>query len=451
MLDVNKLSKVHLLGVGGVSMSSIALILTKWNISVSGCDRIFSERLLTLSEAGCLIFVGTQIDILDKVDLVVYSSAIKQDSDELIYCKNHNIPTMERYEFLGEISKRFQKTIAISGTHGKTTTTSMFTRMLMDASELFCAHIGGDAIGIGNFQYSGEKYFLTEACEYRQSLLSLRPYISIILNVESDHPDTYKNLDELYNTFDNFISFSTFSIINGDSEYYKSRQKYNKELITYGEEEHNHYVINNVKLQENGCYCYDINHFGFPLCTVSLNIEGYHNIYNSTAVIIAGQMLKLCLNGSVKSIENFLGVSRRFEILGLCEGALIISDYAHHPTEIKASIKTARLKIKNNGKLFVVFQPHTYSRTYSLFNEFLKCLNDCDYLILCKEYSARETPDMGLSAKQLFDNIEHKNKFYHDNIIDIAAFLIEKINPDDIVLILGAGDIDNLGKILLMK
>jgi UDP-N-acetylmuramate--alanine ligase len=451
MLDFTKLSRVHLLGIGGVSMSSIAMLLTRFNIKVSGADKVFSEKLLTLSEAGITVYVGTEVSVLDGNDLVVYSSAISKDSEELIYCRENNIPTMERYLFLGEVSRLFDHTIAVAGTHGKTTTTSMLTRVIMDASIPFCAHIGGEALGIGNFFYSGNKYFVTEACEYRQSLLSLKPDIAVVLNAESDHPDTYKNLEELYNTFDSFISFSKLAVINGDTSYYKSRQFHNKDIITFGLEKHNQYVISNLTELENGCYGYDLEHFGIPICHVVLNIEGMHNVYNSTASIVATSLINVCLPGAVNSIYNFQGVQRRFQKLGLCEGALLINDYAHHPTEIAASIATAKKKIRRKGKLYVVFQPHTFSRTFSLFADFLKCFEPSDSLIICKEYSARETPSMGISARQLFDNIEHKSKYYYDNVLDIAGNLIERIKPDDIVLILGAGDIDNLGKIMLMQ
>lgn len=430
-------------------MSSIAQLLTRFNIKVSGADRIFSDKLITLSEEGIEVIVGTELGILDDVDLVVYTSAIKPDCEELKYCKEHNIPAMERYLFLGEVSKLFEHTIAISGTHGKTTTTSMLAKVIMDASIPFCAHIGGEALGIGNFFYSGTKYFVTEACEYRQSLLALKSDIAIVLNAESDHPDTYKTIEELYNTFDKFIALSKITVINGDSKYYKARQAYNKDIITFGFEKHNQYVITNLIELENGCYGYDLEHFGIPICHVELNIEGSHHVYNSTAAIITSSLIKVCIQGAVDSIYNFKGVARRFEKLGLCEGALIISDYAHHPTEIFATIQTAKKRLKQKGKLYVVFQPHTYSRTFSLFSDFLKCFEDCDSLIICKEYSARETPDMGISARQLYDNITHKDKRYYDNVLDIAGNLIERIKPDDIVLIVGAGDIDNLGKILL--
>ncbi|NLL56486.1 MAG: UDP-N-acetylmuramate--L-alanine ligase [Clostridiales bacterium] len=450
MLDFTKLHRVHLLGIGGISMSSIAMLLTKFGIKVSGQDKVFSEKLLSLSDHGITVYVGTELSALDCVDLVVYSSAIKKDSPELIYCQKNNIPTMERYLFLGIVSRQFENTIAIAGTHGKTTTTSMLTRVIMDASIPFCAHIGGEAVGIGNFFYSGNKYFVTEACEYRQSLLALKPDIAIVLNAESDHPDTYKSLTELYDTFDNFVSSSKIAIINGDSNYYKNRQFHNKNVITFGLEKNNHYVISNLKERADACYSYDLAHFGIPICHVELNIESIHTVFNSAAAIICSTLLKVCLPGAVNSIFNFQGVQRRFQKLGYCQGAQVISDYAHHPTEVYASIATAKKKLAERGQLYAVFQPHTFSRTFSLFSEFLQCFTHCDALIICKEYSARETPNMGISAKQLFDNIEHKKKHYYDNILDIAGYLIERIKPNDIILILGAGDIDNLGKILLI-
>lgn len=432
-------------------MSALALLLVKFGVKVSGADRTFSEKLLELSDAGVKVYVGSHPEAIGDAELVVYSSAIHPECEELEFCRVCNIPTMERHVFLGEISEAFEHTIAVAGTHGKTTATSMLAKVVMDASVPFCAHIGGEASGIGNFFYSGSRYFVTEACEYRRSLLSLKPYIAVVLNAESDHPDTYKDLDDLYSTFDAFIASAKYTVINGDTKYYKDRQFCDKSIITFGTEKNNQYTLTAVTELENGCYSYDLEQFGIPVCHVELGIEGYHNIYNSAAAIIAASLMRICVPGAAMSIHNFGGVARRFEKLGLCQGALVISDYAHHPTEIKAVINTARKKLRKNGKLYAVFQPHTYSRTFSLFSEFLKCFDDTESLVVCKEYSARETPDMGISARQLFDNIEHKEKHYYDNILDAAAYLIERVLPDDIVLILGAGDIDNLGKILLME
>lgn len=449
MPDFNSLNRIHLIGIGGISMSSIALLLLKKGKTVTGCDRAFSQRLLDLSEQGCTVCVGTDLSLIEQADLTVYTSALKYDSEELTYCRAHNLPCMERHEFLGIISKLFLRVIAVSGTHGKTTATAMLTKLMADCNMNFCGHIGGDAIDIGNFYYSGDEYFVTEACEYRRSLLSLSPYIAVVLNVESDHPDTYKNLDALYDTFDSFVANANLAVINGDTEYYKKRQSFNKSAITFGLEKHNQYTLENIHILQSSIYGYDLCRFGIPVCQVKLNIEGYHNIYNSAAAIVSMQLLGIDCQCLCQSMAEFKGVKRRFEKLGLCEGALIVSDYAHHPTEISATIHTAKKKLAQGAKLYAVFQPHTYSRTYCLFAEFLKCFDACDELIILKEYQARETPDMGISARMLFDNIEHQHKRYCDSVLDIAAYLIERINPDDIVLIMGAGDVDNLGSILV--
>ncbi|MFA6866210.1 MAG: UDP-N-acetylmuramate--L-alanine ligase [Clostridia bacterium] len=450
MLDISKLNRVHFLGIGGISISSLALFLRTQNIAVSGSDRIFSNKLLELSDNNCTIYVGEEFEALEKADLVVFSSAIPQNSPEMVYCKTKNIPTMERYIFLGHIAKLFQNVIAISGTHGKTTTTALMCHIFKNFLYKHYAHIGGEAIDISNFYYSGNDYFVTEACEYKKSLLSLYPNISIILNVENDHPDTYHNLQEIYTSFSQFIRQSQCTVINGDSPFYESINQTNNNLITFGKNPNNQYTIENIKECTTGGLGYDILHYGCPLCHIRTSLFGCHNVYNITSCVVVCTLLGMDINKVAEYVGTFKGVKRRFEEIGLCQGARIISDYAHHPTEIKESISTANKILKPGKKLYVVFQPHTYSRTLSLFAQFITCFENCDCLIILKEYSAREDSSQGLSAHQLYDNITHANKHYYDNTLDVSSFLLNNIMPDDIVLILGAGDVDNVAKILVI-
>ncbi|NCA92015.1 UDP-N-acetylmuramate--L-alanine ligase [bacterium] len=448
MLDLRNIKKVHFIGIGGVSLSSLALLMRENNVAVSGSDRSFSNKLLILEEHGCTVWVGTDVTKINNVDLVVFSSAIPADNEELVFCKVNNIPCMERYIFLGEAAALFDSTIAVAGTHGKTTVTGMIICVMKKSSLPFCGHIGGDIKDIGNFYYSGKKYFVTEACEYRKSLLSLKPKIALVLNAENDHPDTYKNLGEIYDTFDSFFdNTSQVKITNGDTPYYKARQKHNQ-IITYGQNIENQYVISNVNEYKKGYFEFSLARYGIPKGTIKLNIAGIHNIYNAAACFVVCDLIGIDNEVIKQGIHEFCGVDRRFQHLGYFLGASVIIDYAHHPSQIEVEINTAKSLLENNRNLFVVFQPHTFSRTAKLFNEFCSCLTPCDELIICKEYSAREKPSDGVSAIALYEKIPHKNKYYYNNIMDIATHLAKKAQAKDIILILGAGDIDNLGSII---
>ncbi len=449
MLDFSNIKKVHFIGIGGVSLSSLALLMRKNNVAVSGSDRSFSDKLLILEEHGCTVWVGTDVSKINDVDLVVFSSAIQPDNEELVFCKANNIPCVERYIFLGEVAQLFDSTIAVAGTHGKTTVTGMLIYVMKKASLAFCGHIGGDLKDIGNFFYSGKNYFVTEACEYRKSLLSLKPKISLVLNAENDHPDTYNNLGEIYDTFDSFFDNTTqLKITNGDTPYYKARQKYNQ-TITYGQNVENDYVIYDVAEYKKGYFEFSISRYGIPKGTIKLNIAGKHNIYNGAACFAVCDLMGIDSTTIEQGIFEFSGVDRRFQHLGYFLGASVIIDYAHHPSQIEVEINTAKSLIDSKSKLYVIFQPHTYSRTAKLFKEFCNCLTPCDELIICKEYSAREKPSDGVSALSLYEKIPHGNKYYYNNIMDIATHLAKKAQAKDIILILGAGDIDNLGKILV--
>ncbi len=448
MLDFSQIKKIHFIGVGGISLSSLACLMRKLNIAVSGSDRTYSEKLLHLEELGCDIWVGTDVLKISNVDLVVYSSAIPCDNDELVYCKMLNIPCVERFIFLGEVATLFNNTIAIAGTHGKTTVTGMIIHTMIKANLPFCGHIGGDLEEIGNFYHSGNMYFVTEACEYRKSLLSIVPSIALVLNAENDHPDTYNNLTEIYDTFDSFLDSSKqLKVLCGDTPYFHSRQEHNK-VVSYGYAVNNEYTISDVKEYRNGYYEFSLSRYGIPKCTIKVGIAGKHNIMNAAACFVICDLLNIDIATICEGIESFYGIKRRFENLGYFMGANVIIDYAHHPSQIDVEISTSKSILDKNAKLYVVFQPHTYSRTAKLFDEFCRSLSNCEELIICKEYSAREQPSDGVSALRLYEKIPHQNKFYYNNIMDIASHLGERVQARDIILILGAGDIDNLGSIL---
>lgn len=430
-------------------MNALAKLCVKRGYSVTGSDKNYSDRLLELSLMGVKVWVGSEPENMAAPDLVVYSGAIRPDDKELLFAVSNGITCMERSAFLGATASLFKTVIAVAGTHGKTTVTSLIAKILIDSGKKCCCHIGGDAVGIGNLYYSGDDYFLTEACEYRKSLLYLRPSIAVVLNARFDHPDTYRDLSEVYDVFDDFllsVGKNGLAVSNGDSDYYKLRRAFSDD-ITFGLEERDRFRAENVKEYKKGFFGFVICDYGNPLFEVKLPLPGLHNVDNALCAAAVGILLRIPYDSIKRSIESFEGVERRFLKTSVYFGATVYVDYAHHPDEIKASIATAKSMLKDNKRLFCVFQPHTYSRTATLLDDFVSCLK-ADDIIIMKEYPAREVPADGKSAKELFCALTNPRKEYFDNIIDIAAYLTEKIRPDDIVLILGAGDIDVLSYLL---
>lgn len=446
MLDFKNLKSVHFIGIGGVSLSSLALFMRARNISVSGSDRVFGDKIPLLAENGCDVWIGVRPEKIKDVQLVVYSGAVPRGNAELLYCKSRGIPCLERCVFLGELSLLFKSTIAIGGTHGKTTVTSMLTHVFLQSRAPFFGHIGGDLKNVGNSCYTGDGYFVTEACEYRRGLLYLRPDIGVVLNAEADHPDTYPTLADVYDAFDEFLDNSRrkgYAVINGDSQYYKLRQAHN-EAVTFGFGENNRFRACDLYEHKNGFFGFSIYEYGNPICQIKLPVPGKHNVLNALACFTAAYLALIPVSVIAASLDSFPGVVRRFEKTSVFMGAEVYSDYAHHPSEIKATIAAARSIAAERTRITAIFQPHTYSRTAELYGEFLKCFDGADRLLICKEYPARETPDMGMSAKELFNGVVHSNKRYFENIMEIASYLMNEITPDDLILIIGAGDIDNL-------
>lgn len=439
MLSLKEKKKAHFVGIGGVSTSALAKLLLSYGWSVTGSDRAYSERLTELSELGCRVWVGEDAGSVGLPDLAVYSGAARYDNPELAFCRCLGIPVYERGAFLGAIAENFGCTIAIAGTHGKTTVTAMTTHLFHTAKREFCAHVGGDAVGYGNFFRTGDRYFVTEACEYRRSMLYLRPDLGVVLNVENDHPDTYRNLTELYDAFDDYLDKSRLKVLCGDTPYYRLRQCRN-DVVTYGFSPENRFVAENVVLQNNGCYGFSISEYGNLLCDIELNVPGRHNVLNALSSFVIGRLTGADISMLVEGLATYRGTRRRYETAGLFFGATLVSDYAHHPDEILAAVATARERTKK-GRILAVFQPHTYSRTARLFNEFCSCFTGCDEVILVKEYPARETPDNGKTAKELFEGVKNPHKKYCDTLVDAAAYLQKNVAPGDTVLILGAGDV----------
>ncbi len=450
MQNISDIKNMHFIGIGGISLSALAKLMQLWGKNVTGSDMNYSPLIMDLMEKGIDVWIGSKPEFIGDCQLAVYSSAIADNDIELVYCKKNNIAAIERHLFLAEVAKQFNNTIAIAGTHGKTTACGMLSHIFKSASKKFCGHIGGDVLSLGNLVYTGNDYFITEACEYKKGLLNLPTQIALILNAEIDHPDTYSDINDLYTTFDDFLFADNkrLAIVCSDTEYYSEYlNKKNLNLITYGKDINADYFISQVREYKNGYYSFALSYKNEHIFNIKMSLPGKYNIYNAVASIAISHLLHIDKFAIKEAIENFPGIKRRFEKKGLLKGATIYHDYAHHPSEIKAVIDIARQLTK--GRVIVVFQPHTFSRTAVLFDDFLSAFKKSDELYLVKEFSARENSSQGKSAYDLYENMDNRNTFYYDDILLLAKHLIQHISSFDTVLVLGAGNVNRLCDLLV--
>ena len=439
-----KNKKIHFIGIGGISMSALAIYLHLQGYSVQGSDIAQNNETIKLNNLGIKIFVGHNAINLQNVDVCVYSGAIDKSNVELAYALNYSIPTLERSELLGIISKDFSNTIAVAGTHGKTTTTAMLAQIFIDANLSPTVHIGGDFDYIkGNFLYGKKKYFITEACEYRRSFLALHPQYSIINNVELDHTDCYKDITNMYDTFYKFVEQTQNAVfINYNDPFYKLI-KNNDKVISYGLSKKADYCATNLRQNKNK-YTFDILHCGDYIGTIKLNIAGKYNAVNALASVSVSHYLGIPIQTIKQSLYNFKNVDRRFDFIKKLNNSDIYRDYAHHPTEIKNLLNN--VKHLKYDKIICFFQPHTYSRTKGLFNEFLTSFDSCDKLYLLPTYPARELPIKGGDSKDLYNELKKYKKEVHyiQDIKEVKQLLNENSIQHNIILLVGAGDIGNI-------
>ena len=429
---------IYFIGILGSSMSGLAELARYMGAVVYGSDTCYSDKLLYLKKLGIKVTVGKDFDSLSKSDLVVYTSAIKSFDEELVFARSRGIPCVERSRFLGEISSFFDNVIAVSGTHGKTTVTAMLKDIFTACNINPTVHAGGDFVDMDSGVLCGDKrLFITEACEYRESFCELRPDTEIILNIESDHPDYYKSMNELNHAFQKFADKLK---VNGHIILPPSVDIKCKNEIIIGRDVY----AENVRT-ENGENVYDIKVKGKLYAKdFKLKVVGAHNVYNSLFSIAVADLYGLDREKVLDALSNFKGVKRRFYQMKEVNGVKIICDYAHHPTQIKATLSAAKQIIK--GKIFVYFQPHTYSRTAKLIDEFCSALSGFENLIIIKEYPARETEEMGKSAYDLFRKLQDNGiKCRYSELNKNAADIVKsKMFKGDAVLLLGAGDIVKL-------
>ncbi|MDD3142260.1 MAG: UDP-N-acetylmuramate--L-alanine ligase [Lachnospiraceae bacterium] len=454
-LNFKKPIHIHFIGIGGISMSGLAEILLKENFIVSGSDAKESPLTQKLTIAGATCFYGQKAsNITDDIDLVVYTAAIRKDNAELIEAVSKKIPMLTRAELLGQLMKNYDTPIAVSGTHGKTTTTSMISHILLQGNLDPTISVGGilKAIG-GNIRVGNSQTFITEACEYTNSFLNFFPKIGIILNVEEDHLDFFKDIEDIRNSFHQFAALLPQNgtlIINGDiNEYESIIAGLTCNIITYGMDASYNYSAANIDFDHVGNASFDLFKDGILTDHIQLAVTGEHNVSNALSAIAIAELLKIDLATIKKGILNFTGTDRRFEYKGEVNGITIIDDYAHHPTEIKATLKAA--KHYPHRETWCVFQPHTYTRTKALFKEFVEALSHADHVVLTDIFAARETDTLGVSSEQLATAISEFgcNAYYFSTFSEIEKFLMAHCISGDLLITMGAGDVVNIGEELL--
>lgn len=454
-LNSDKNKKVHFIGIGGISMSGLAAVLLTNGYKVSGSDAKESDILNKLKLSGAEVYIGHKGENIKDVDLVVYTAAIPSDNPELIEAKNKDIELMDRAEFLGYIMKGHKYNIAVAGTHGKTTTTSMLSHITLSANLDPTILVGGELDAIeGNFKIGESEYFITEACEYKASFLKFYPYIGIILNIDADHLDYYRDINHIEDTFKEFsdlIPRDGFLIGCAEDHRVMEVLNYAKcNTMSYGFDKGN-VTARNISFNNKGCASFTVCHDGKDLFDVELNTTGKHNILNALSTICSSIVLNIPQEAIIEGLLKCSGAHKRFEYKGQFNGATIIDDYAHHPVEVKATLETAKL-IPHN-KIYCVFQPHTYTRTKTLFDEFTYCFSSADEVILMDIYAAREKDTGMVSSNDLGDAIRATglsciNLHSHE---EVANYLASKVSEKDLVLTVGAGDVVKVGEILLTK
>lgn len=462
-MDINDLlnnpsnKKIHFIGIGGSSMSGLAQMLNNIGCIISGSDINDNKHTALLREKGFLVNIGHSASYIVNPDAVIYTAAINADNPELLESLRKNILTIDRATLLGAIMKKFSFSIAISGTHGKSTTTSMISSIMLSAEKDPTIHIGSDfpLIG-GNIRIGNSEIFISEACEYKDSFLKFLPYIVIILNIELDHVDYFKDIEQYICSFRNFaMKVPKDGFVIGcidDKNIRDLLPQLDCNIATYGiTSEDADYRATDITFDEAGLPTYTLLINQKEATTITLNVPGLHNILNSLASI-ATAFAGGCSIESIKhGLLNFTGASKRYDIKGVRNGIKVIDDYAHHPTEIRATL--AAIRNSKHNKIWCVFQPHTYTRLKKFESDFMEALKYADGIIITSVYAARETADERVNPARLSASLNEcgKEAYFIKDFQDISDFLREHTVFGDIIVTLGAGDICKVGEMFLVE
>ncbi len=451
---LNKVKKIHFIGIGGSGMCPMAEILYNEGYEITGSDMNDSDTLeRIIRDYKIEVTMGHYPETVIGKDLVVYTAAVKKDNPELVSAIQHNIPTMERAEMLGAITARYARSVAVAGTHGKTTTTAMIAQTAQGCNLDPTAIIGGKLpLFNGNSRIGKSEIMVCEACEYVDSFLHLNPAISVILNVDSDHLDYFGNLDGVKKSFRKFAELtSNLLILNGDDQNtLDSIKGIDRKVLTFGFNNTNDYYAVITSVKKNVFDSFAVYHNNQKLTDITLKVPGKHNVYNALASFVVTYILgdeKINPDDIAKSLGEFTGVHRRFEILGKFRGITVADDFAHHPTELKATITSAM----NMGfnKVWVVFQPHTYSRTSILFDDFVKVLSIADRVILSEILAVREENIYNIYSKDLADKIP--NCVWFNKFEEITDYVCQNAQSGDLIITIGGGNIYMCADLIVNK
>lgn len=443
---------IHLIGIGGTGLSAIARVLLESGYRVSGSDRQNSPLSQSIEQAGAIFYLGHRPDHVRGADIVVRSSAIADDNVEVIAAKSLGIPVLKRVDFLDQLLAG-KDTIAIAGTHGKTSTTAMVVWILSQLEQDPSFIVGGVLDGMGTNAHAGKgSSFVIEADEYDHMFLGLTPSIAVITNVEHDHPDCYPTAEDFFDAFRGFIGRLTAKgvlLVCGDHpnlvELMDFAESNGNLVLTYGiDNAQNHYLATGLKMDPvRGGFDFVFTTHDGRAVPASLQVPGRHNVQNATAALAVADQLGLCLSESAGALASFTGTGRRFEIIGEISEVTVVSDYAHHPTEIKATLAAARSRFPTRN-IWAVWQPHTYSRTRLMLQSFLASFQDAHHVLVMDVYPAREPVDPDFSSRQIVTALPHPHAVYTPSAGEAIDYLTDNLAPGDVLVVLSAGDADQI-------
>lgn len=455
-IDENRGKKVHFIGIGGVSMSALAELLIHEGYVVSGSDSKQSRITDKLVADGATIYYEHKRENVMDAEVVVYTDAISLDNEELKEAILRKLDTIGRADFLGAVMKNYDFSIAVSGTHGKTSTTSMITEAISDDASNPTIMLGGDLDKInGNIKIGNRNLFLTEACEYKANILKYFPTLAIILNIDEDHLDYFDNINHIVSTFEGYVENldeDAYLIINNDDVNSTTlAEKTKAKVVTFGIDKIADYSAKNITFGNGGKPCFDIYYKHKKIAHMELSVMGKHNIYNALAAFIACHIYNIDIDIIAANISAYTGVRRRLEYKGTLNGLEVLDDYAHHPTEIKATLNAIRNKYSNN--IYCIFQPHTFTRTKLLLNSFSESFTDADKIIITDIYAAREKDYGDIHSKILVDAIvkNGKDAIYIETFEEVEKYLLKNAKPGDCIITMGAGDVYKIGENILSK
>lgn len=445
---LEKYKKIYMIGIGGISMSGIAKILKDFGYQVSGSDGSSSYQTDSLEAEGFNVNIGHNPDnITDDIELIVYTAAIHMDNPEIVKAKELGIPMVERSVFLGELTKLYKDTIGVAGTHGKTSTSSMLSTIFVESGLDPSIQIGANLNIInGNYRIGKSDYFIIEACEYRDSYQQFKQKSAIVLNIDADHLDYFKNIENIQKSFEEYVSHlpvNGYLVINRDDERcYKLKDATKAKVITVGSDEKADWYYKNITFNDDGYPSYDAYHNGELIDRIELQVMGTHNVFNSLCAIALSFAYGISFENIKNNIFKYTGASRRMEYKGMINGAKVYDDYGHHPTEIQALLEG--IKNKKHNESWAIYEPHTYSRLAKHIAEFAQVLDGFDNVIVTDIYAAREKNEFGIKEDDLLNLMKNENAIHISNQDEIISYLKENVKKGDIILTIGAGNVTKI-------